>query len=81
MNAELRSKVVDHLLELYCDWRARCDEVRLAYEQFNAAVPADRALAFAAYQAALDREESACDAYEAQTRRVTRALPPVPVAS
>ena len=81
MNAEVKSRVVDQLLGLHGDWRARCDEVRSAYERFNAAGPADRALAFAAYQAALDREESACDAYAAQTRRVTHAVSAIPVTS
>ena len=50
--------LVDRLIELYCQWRSECWEVRSAYEQFTAATREERALAYAAYQAALDREES-----------------------
>jgi len=60
--------LVDRLIELYCDWRTACGEVRGAYEQFRRACAADRELAFAAYAAALDREQSACEDYAAQIR-------------
>ena len=58
--------LVDRLIELYCDWRMACGEVRAAYERFCRACASDRALAFAAYAAALDREQSACDDYAGQ---------------
>ncbi len=71
---------VDRLIELYCDWREQCREVNAAYRNFTAA-PADaRALAFAVYEAALDREESACEIYAAQVRLVERTLSPVAAA-
>lgn len=58
--------LVDRLIELYCDWRTACAEVRAAYERFCRACGSDRRLAFAAYAAALDREESACEDYAGQ---------------
>jgi hypothetical protein len=62
--------LVDRLIELYCDWRSACWEVRSAYKQFAAATAEDRALAYAAYLAVLDREESAARGYEEQLTRV-----------
>ena len=58
--------LVDRLIELYCDWRTACDEVRAAYERFCRACASDREVAFAAYAAALDREQSACEDYAGQ---------------
>jgi len=62
--------LVDRLIELYCDWRTACAEVRAAYERFCRACASDRELAFAAYAAALDREESACEDYAGQVHVV-----------
>lgn len=58
--------LVDRLIDLYCDWRTACGEVRAAYERFCRARASDRELAFAAYAAALDREQSACEDYAGQ---------------
>jgi hypothetical protein len=58
--------LVDRLIELYCEWRTACGEVRAAYERFCRACASDRELAFAAYAAALDREQSACEDYAGQ---------------
>jgi hypothetical protein len=69
MNAtdvKIRPEQADQLIALYCDWREECVVVETAYERFTAAPAADRALAFAAYMAALEREESAAARYEAQ---------------
>lgn len=69
--------LVDRLIELYCDWRTACGEVRGAYERFGQACAADRELAFAAYAAALDREQSACEDYAGQVRVIeTRHVNP-----
>ncbi len=40
------------------------------YQQFSHASAADRAVAFAGYIAALDREESACSSYAKQVRLI-----------
>lgn len=70
MSARVRPELVDRLIELYCQWRSQCWDVRAAYERFTAATADDRAVAYAAYRAALDREESAADAYAEQITRV-----------
>jgi hypothetical protein len=67
----VRPDLVDMMMDLYCDWRTECAEVQAAYERFSAAPAADRDLAFAGYLAALDREESACDAYAEQLQLIT----------
>ena len=66
----IRRDVVDRLIELYCDWRTVCAEVQAAYERFLDAEPGDRAMSFAAYSAALDREQCTSEAYARQVRLV-----------
>jgi hypothetical protein len=66
MSAKVPAHAVDRLIELYCEWRSVCWEVRSAYEQFTEAPTEDRALAYAAYLAALDREESTAGVYAEQ---------------
>ncbi len=68
--AEIDPDLVDRLIELYCDWRVAHAHVAAAYERFCTASVADRAVAFAAYGAALDREQCACEFYAAHIRRV-----------
>jgi hypothetical protein len=70
MTPEIRPELVDRMMELYCDWRTACWDVRAAYERIPDAPAPDRAAAFAAYTAALDQEESACEAYAAQIRAI-----------
>jgi len=62
--------LVDRMIDLYCDWRTACAEVRSTYERFCRARASDRALAFAAYAAALDREQSACEDYAGQIKAI-----------
>jgi hypothetical protein len=45
--------------DAYVDWLQESAAVRATYERWSTAVAADVALAFAAYRAALDREEHA----------------------
>ena len=66
LTTEIRSELVDELISIYCNWRTQCAEVVAAYRRCSSAEPADRALAFAAYLAALDREESAARDYASQ---------------
>lgn len=70
VRVDIRPDLIDRLIELYCEWRTACAEVQTAYGRFLGASPADRSAAFAAYSAALDREESACDSYAAQIRLI-----------
>ena len=67
----IRPDLVDLMMDLYCDWRTECAQVQAAYERFSGAWPSDRALAFAGYTAALDREEAACEAYAEQLSLIT----------
>jgi capsule polysaccharide export protein KpsE/RkpR len=76
MTADTRPDLTDQLLERYCDWRNQCVGVRAAYQRLTVTRAADRTLAFAAYAAALDREESAADAYANQIRRLSHAVSP-----
>jgi hypothetical protein len=62
-NREPASDPVDRLLELYCEWRMSCWDVRATYGRFCTVCAGDRPLAYAAYAAALDREESVARAY------------------
>ena len=72
---ERERRLADALIDLYVAWREECSAVQLAYEQWREAAREDREAAFAAYTAALDREELASDMYAARLRR---AAPPVP---
>jgi hypothetical protein len=62
----------DSLLDGYVAWREACADVSTAYERWTRSVPCDRSLAFATYQAALDREEQASLVYERRVERVRR---------
>jgi hypothetical protein len=57
------SLAIDQLLELYCEWRTACWDVRTAYDRFCRVRAGERPLAHAALAGALDREELAADAY------------------
>jgi hypothetical protein len=73
MILDTRPELTDRLIELYCDWRMRCEEVRATYGRLNSARKEERPLVFAAFHAALDREGSAADAYAQQIRRLSAA--------
>jgi hypothetical protein len=61
---------VDLLIELYCDWRDASADVSRAYANYRCAPPPDRAIAWAAYGAALDREQVASETYALQVNRL-----------
>jgi hypothetical protein len=62
---ECNRRLGDALIDLYVAWREECSAVQLAYEGWREASDDDREAAFAAYNAALDREERASDIYAA----------------
>ena len=70
LDAQVRPDAIDRLIELYCDWREECAGVHAAYARFSSAAADNRALAFAAYTAALDQEASASRSYEDQFNRL-----------
>lgn len=70
-SAPLR-RSIDALLEVYLSWRTECDAVRQTYKSWSDSDRSQRALAYAGYVAALDREEHAACAYAHQIERVSR---------
>jgi hypothetical protein len=56
-------QLVDEMLEHYVDWREECAAVAWSYQSWGGAERRDKALAFSAYVAALDREELAAANY------------------
>jgi hypothetical protein len=65
-----RRNTVDTLVDEYVRWREECITVHCAYDIWTLAPPGERALAHAAYQAALDREGQAAANYERSIRQV-----------
>ena len=61
---------VELAVDAYVAWREECVAVRTAYLAWRRARAAEAALAFDAYEAALDREEVAAEVYAALVRRV-----------
>ena len=57
------SELADDFIENYVSWREEATTVRAAYELWLEAAEPDQPLAFAAYRAALDREEKAAGAF------------------
>jgi hypothetical protein len=72
---ESERRLGDALIDSYVEWRDESSAVQLAYEGWREASRDDREAAFAAYNAALDREELASDIYAALVRH---AAPPTP---
>jgi hypothetical protein len=62
---------VDEAVERYVDWREASTDVTEAYGNWSNAPAADGAMSFAAYRAALDREQSAATLYSAVLDRAT----------
>jgi len=58
------SRRVDAYIESYVEWREECGHLQYAYQRWTGSGRLERDLAFAAYRAALDREEKAARAYE-----------------
>ena len=60
-----------YLMEIYVDWREESAALEDAYRRWSTAPEHDRALAFAAFKAALDREEQASIVYRDQLRQIS----------
>ena len=63
------------MIDAYVDWREACAAAWDAYERWSCAGSADALFAFAAYEAALDREERAAGAYAGTVMQVAAATP------
>jgi hypothetical protein len=58
-----KRNTVDLAVDAYVSWREECRAVRTAYLACRHARAAEAAVAFDAYEAALDREERAAEVY------------------
>jgi hypothetical protein len=68
--AERFPALVDEFLDSWTGWREACEDVRSAAERWGNCETPQRALAFASYRAALDREDHAARIYSVWTDRV-----------
>jgi hypothetical protein len=62
-------------MEIYVDWREECVWLRDAYERWLSVPIEERDLAFAAYRAALDREEQASAVYAKHLNEIAHPAP------
>jgi hypothetical protein len=65
--------LADEFLESYVSWREEAAAVRGAYDRWRVAHLPDLPLAYAAYRAALDREEHAAGALRDAAKRILAA--------
>ena len=72
MSAVARTALVDEAIDAYVDWQEECLFVWDAYCRWAGAPQADATLAFAAYAAALDREERASAFYAGRISRLAQ---------
>jgi hypothetical protein len=63
----------DEFVERYVRWSNAAKCVQDAYEDWRASLGPDRAIAFAAYQAALDREQHAAAVLRDSAERISGA--------
>ena len=68
-----RDPPADAFVESYVGWREECLAVARTYEWWAGSERGRRALAYAAYRAALDREEKAADVYRLASTRLLAA--------
>jgi hypothetical protein len=59
----------------YAEWRMSCASVWAAYRQWSNALGTDARLAYAAYTAALDREDAAARVYSRLSKRAAAISP------
>jgi hypothetical protein len=70
----VRNRVLDEAFERYLDWRTESEAVREAYRAWSMASSGEGALPFAAYGAALDREQRAATLYGLVIERIDRLV-------
>lgn len=73
-SAQIRPDLLDALIDSYVDWREECLALKTAYERWRLGPSSEQKLAFAAYEAALDREEQASVVYAGQVGRIEDEL-------
>jgi hypothetical protein len=70
----VRDRLADKAFQLYLDWRDECSAVEAAYRRWRTAARTETRFAFAAYTAALDREECAAVHYRTALAEGERLL-------
>ena len=68
-----RSALADAFVDSWVSWREASEDVRIAYRWWSECARPQRALAFASYRAALDREQHAASVHSDWAERI-RAL-------
>jgi hypothetical protein len=69
MSQGIHHSLIDDVMDAYIAWREESAAVEAAYERWKAAISSETARTYAAYVAALDREERASGGYERALRR------------
>jgi hypothetical protein len=69
-----REQLIDEAFARYLDWLAESEAVNAAYGVWSRATRTEGALPFAAYAAALDREERAATVYRSVIDQVEQLL-------
>ena len=69
-----KNALIDEAMDRYVEWREECETVYDAYAYWTKAPTEETDLPFAAYSAALDREQSAATVYGRALERLERAL-------
>ena len=67
-----RHALIDEAMERYVEWREECAAVEDAYTNWSSARAGEAQLPYAAYGAALDREQSAAALYGRALVRLER---------
>ena len=70
LDKSLRERLIDEAFARYLDWLAESEAVKSAYGAWSTAARTAGALPFAAYGAALDREERAASVYRSAIDRI-----------
>jgi hypothetical protein len=74
VDTERRTELIDELMDRYVEWREQCIAVAETYERWSTGPVAHREAAFAAFTAALDREQHASYVYADRVSRIEREL-------
>jgi hypothetical protein len=74
MVADIPRELTDDMIDAFVDWQEECLFLEDAYDLWTSASPASRDLAFAAYRAALDREQQACLVFAKRCDRLARVV-------
>jgi hypothetical protein len=67
-----KNALIDEAMDSYVEWREECEAVHNAYANWLSAPAEEGRVPFAAYGAALDREQSAAAVYQRALGRLER---------